>query len=176
MRCENCGAIFAAAIIFPYGRSQLHHREAGRKTLLLRRTPKSANPEYMTTTSKTPPNEGLAALPGSAAHAVRWSLPSVGLFEKYTKWHWTFDGATTACGRLVRLIGGGDRLLPEIDDRQEIVTCKRCKQNTKISPSTSRKESRMTDYELLGNATLFLYFVVAAKFLYDFLKKVWRTK
>lgn len=60
-------------------------------------------------------------------HAVRWAQASVGLLERFTKWHWTVNAQTTNCGRMIP-VGGEVAFLPETDERYAIVDCAICKQ------------------------------------------------
>lgn len=82
------------------------------------------------------------------AHAVRWSMPASGIIDHLSKWHWTIDGNRTACGRIIRIIGGGRRLLPETDDSRKTVTCRTC--NTRINSRSAGSVSRRFVCKICG--------------------------
>lgn len=60
-------------------------------------------------------------------HAVRWASSKGLLDYNWTKWHWTTNSNSTLCGRLIRLANNSGSFLPETDDLQDKVTCKRCR-------------------------------------------------
>lgn len=65
-------------------------------------------------------------------HAVRWAVryspaPWSDDGAIWTKWHWTENANNTLCGLPIIIGRDNAPLFPQTDDRQEQVTCKRCK-------------------------------------------------
>ncbi len=63
------------------------------------------------------------------AHAVRWAkrvIRSLGNEIIYSRWHWTTNAHTTACGRLISVISDTPHTLPEADDDSARVDCAQC--------------------------------------------------
>lgn len=61
-------------------------------------------------------------------HAVRWYNRRDRYGNpQWTKWHYTTDALTTACGRYVNLAIEGGSFLPDTDENLDKVDCKYCK-------------------------------------------------
>jgi hypothetical protein len=61
----------------------------------------------------------------SNGFATRWIKHKNLGNNGYTKWHWTEDGIMTLCNNMIPL-GSNLNFIPETDDEEETVNCKKC--------------------------------------------------